>query len=498
MRLKFKGHNKLHNFNTTPSKEQNAIQNKRILIVDSDMKSRHLLSIVLKKLGATVDEANTGVEAFELLQKNAYGKASQIEIVIMGIDMPQMNGINLLRLVRDHNLLKNISVFVMSHPHEERSLHECRVLGITDNLKKPLKVADAISKIVRDINKRKKTIEKTPSNRVEYKGEYSDKGFPIEFQNIPKRDTYPLITSFYKCPFCNTTFTAPKVKDKSLQPDPEDNLQIGLYLNNTGEYENIIPVLIDTISCPECLWTADRDGFLKIWNRDNAKFYEIENIPRERWEYPAYSFTPHLIADFRLFERKRIEMAHKAADIGEALFTISRTDRKIPRSFADAQISLNLALYCMDYMIAHSHIAARSALRHKCAEYYIKKQYIYNLMLERLVKNKNKKELIAYRLDAIIKGMELMLKVKSSELPTLQTECLFLRQKFFLSNMLSNILQKKEQKARVLAHKEVACNHLQKKFEDAEKNQNTIELNIIAEHFDPVINYLSKTDFNLL
>ncbi len=489
----------MQTFDITQSKEQKALQNKRILIVDADVKSRNVLALILRKLGATVEELSNGKDAYEFLQETTYRKKDEIALMLMGISMPQMSGINLLRMIRDHNLLKELPVFVMHSAHEDRELHECRCLGVTADIAKPVNIAEAVSTIAEKISKLKKLKknkkETTPTLTKWIN--YSDSGFPIEYQNIATRDSYPLRASFYRCPFCDMTFTAPKLKEKSLDPDLSDQLAIGLYSAGTAEYEHVVPLLIDVICCPDCLWAADREGFLRIWNRDNAKLHEIEKVPSNRWEYPIFSITPKLRNEFTLFKRKRLDYVQKIKDLGEALFTISKVDRKFPRSFSDTQISIDLALYCNEFVMKNSNQSNHSILCHKGAEYYFKKQYISGMMLERLRKQDDKKTLFASRLNSIIKSMELLLKVVDTELPNLQRRCLFLRQKFFLANMLSNILRHPDQKLRIIEHKEDALQRLNQLLANAENMNNNIEAAIINKQLEPIINHLNLNNFNL-
>lgn len=486
----------MHSYSINPAKEQTDLQGKRILIVDADTQSRNILGLVLRKLGCSVEELSNGKEAYELLQDKTYRKKDEINLMIMGIDMPQMDGLNLLRLVRDHNLIKELPVFVMHAPAEDKEIHECRCLGISGNIPKPVNVVDSISAIAATFAKMKKAQKDEPSAQAVSTSEYTETGFPVEYQNMPVRESYPLKISFYRCPFCEQTFSAPKLKEKSLLPDPSDQLQIGLYSPGTADYEHVVPLLIDIVCCPSCLWTADREGFLRIWNRDSAKLHEISRVPSNRWEFPAFNLTPKLKYEFSLFMRKRLEMIHKISDLGEALFSISKIDRKFPRNFIDTQKSLDLAIFCNEFMMKNSDTKTLSILRHKGAEYFLKKQYVTSMMLERMRKKDDKKSLFASRIDAIIKAMELMLRVNDSDLPNLQYRCRYFRQKYFVSHMLSNILRNPDQKLRVIQHKDNALQTLNEMLANAIASNNNIEARIINKELDVIVNHLNLANLN--
>lgn len=67
----------------------------RILIVDDEKAIRDLLSEFLKSLGLRVSKAEDGVDALEMLKKH------KVDLVLSDINMPRMNGIELLKKVRE-------------------------------------------------------------------------------------------------------------------------------------------------------------------------------------------------------------------------------------------------------------------------------------------------------------------------------------------------------------------------------------------------------------
>lgn len=77
-----------------------AIEKKRykILVVDDEPGIRELLSDLLSFLGYQCYEAANGVEALEVLDRNEF------DLIISDIRMPRMNGIELLRAVKQRSL----------------------------------------------------------------------------------------------------------------------------------------------------------------------------------------------------------------------------------------------------------------------------------------------------------------------------------------------------------------------------------------------------------
>jgi CheY-like chemotaxis protein len=70
------------------------LDNKSILIVDDIFINRHLLAKTIKLAGFKVFEAENGKKAIEIL-KNQY-----IDIILMDIEMPVMNGIETVHFIR--------------------------------------------------------------------------------------------------------------------------------------------------------------------------------------------------------------------------------------------------------------------------------------------------------------------------------------------------------------------------------------------------------------
>ena len=67
---------------------------KKILVVDDDQATRHLLRKVLTKAGFTASVAKDGVEALGAL------RAQRFDLLLLDVWMPRMNGIELLTKLR--------------------------------------------------------------------------------------------------------------------------------------------------------------------------------------------------------------------------------------------------------------------------------------------------------------------------------------------------------------------------------------------------------------
>lgn len=82
--------------NSNREKISGSALGERILLVDDDRSILTLLHRHVSRLGFNADHAENGKEAVELLKKHAY------PLVISDIMMPLMDGMELLRHVKEH------------------------------------------------------------------------------------------------------------------------------------------------------------------------------------------------------------------------------------------------------------------------------------------------------------------------------------------------------------------------------------------------------------
>jgi EAL domain-containing protein (putative c-di-GMP-specific phosphodiesterase class I) len=87
----------------------------RVLVVDDEVLLQELFANVLGEAGWGVDVARNGDEALELLAGRKY------DVVLSDIDMPRMNGLQLLRAVRARDLDLPV-VLVTGHPRVESAV----------------------------------------------------------------------------------------------------------------------------------------------------------------------------------------------------------------------------------------------------------------------------------------------------------------------------------------------------------------------------------------
>jgi two-component system chemotaxis response regulator CheY len=105
-----------------------------VLIVDDSPAMRGFIRRVLELSGLEVGlclEASNGEEALSLLNNN------WVDVVLTDINMPQMDGEELLRRISEHPLLRLTPVLVVSTDRTETRIQKLLTLGAKGYVTKP-------------------------------------------------------------------------------------------------------------------------------------------------------------------------------------------------------------------------------------------------------------------------------------------------------------------------------------------------------------------------
>lgn len=100
-----------------------------ILHVDDDSDDRELLKEALRRINPDIDcvEAKDGIEGYDILSRGILQK--NIHCIFLDINMPLMDGIALLALIKGNNKLSRIPVYVYSTTNNEREISYVKKLG---------------------------------------------------------------------------------------------------------------------------------------------------------------------------------------------------------------------------------------------------------------------------------------------------------------------------------------------------------------------------------
>lgn len=118
------------------------IKNKVILIVDDDASFRRMLKMMLREGNFDFVEACNGQEA---LQKLTYNH--EINLVLIDIDMPKMDGIQLLRAIRSQEVYSRVPAIMVTARSDQKTIVQAIKTGAVDYLVKPVDKKVLLQKI---------------------------------------------------------------------------------------------------------------------------------------------------------------------------------------------------------------------------------------------------------------------------------------------------------------------------------------------------------------
>ncbi len=105
---------------------------KTILIVDDSPTIRKLLAYILKKKSFVIAEAEDGIDAMEKLGH------VQVDLVIVDLNMPNMDGIEFVRNLRDNYYYMDTPVIMLTTTKDDKLKKDAFDAGVNMFLNKPV------------------------------------------------------------------------------------------------------------------------------------------------------------------------------------------------------------------------------------------------------------------------------------------------------------------------------------------------------------------------
>ncbi|MBX3021328.1 MAG: HAMP domain-containing protein [Bdellovibrionales bacterium] len=104
-----------------------------ILIVDDDMRNVFALNSILKARGMNIMHAENGKHALDLLDKH-----SDVELVLMDTMMPEMDGLEATRRIRENPVYHNLPIVSLTAKAMKGDREKCLEAGASDYITKPV------------------------------------------------------------------------------------------------------------------------------------------------------------------------------------------------------------------------------------------------------------------------------------------------------------------------------------------------------------------------
>jgi CheY-like chemotaxis protein/signal transduction histidine kinase len=110
-----------------------SLAGRRVLVVDDDMRTVYALSALLRAKGVEVLVADTGLAALSTLLQHP-----DVEAVLMDIMMPEMDGYEAMRRIRQQERFRDLPVIALTAKAMKGDRAQCIEAGATDYLSKPI------------------------------------------------------------------------------------------------------------------------------------------------------------------------------------------------------------------------------------------------------------------------------------------------------------------------------------------------------------------------
>jgi len=100
---------------------------KTVFIVEDDSFLQGLEATKLKKEGYGILTAADGKEAIKVIENNA-----PIDLVLLDLMLPEVDGFEVLKRVRENSSIQKVPVIVFSNLSEEKDIKHAKELGVSE------------------------------------------------------------------------------------------------------------------------------------------------------------------------------------------------------------------------------------------------------------------------------------------------------------------------------------------------------------------------------
>jgi two-component system sensor histidine kinase/response regulator len=137
------------------------IRGKRILVVDDNKTNRTILAKMLESFGCSPEAVENGDEAIKTLERATH-KEKFFDLVFLDMQMPQMDGEETLRAIKDDPEIRDVAVVMLTSVGVRGDVARLQALGCAGYLVKPIKQSQLFDMIVTVFNREKIEVQEKP------------------------------------------------------------------------------------------------------------------------------------------------------------------------------------------------------------------------------------------------------------------------------------------------------------------------------------------------
>jgi signal transduction histidine kinase/CheY-like chemotaxis protein len=124
---------------------ESLLDGRRILVVEDDARNIFALSSVLEPKGVRVEIARNGREALAALDRSQAAPEATIDLVLMDIMMPEMDGLTAMKEIRLRPPFEKLPIIALTAKARKDDQEKCLAAGANDYIAKPLDVEKLLS-----------------------------------------------------------------------------------------------------------------------------------------------------------------------------------------------------------------------------------------------------------------------------------------------------------------------------------------------------------------
>ena len=129
----------------TARNRESALEGRTVLVVEDDVRNVFALSSILEPTGIRVEIARNGREALDKLARAGNADSPVIDLVLMDIMMPEMDGYTAMREIRNRPEWRRLPIIALTAKAMKDDQEKCLAAGANDYIPKPLDVEKLLS-----------------------------------------------------------------------------------------------------------------------------------------------------------------------------------------------------------------------------------------------------------------------------------------------------------------------------------------------------------------